>query len=155
MDFCDDRASMDCRGNRACMDCRDNRACMDCRDNRACMDCRDEPYLYYNLSLLANSRSQFLLDCLGRCLKLFISTDSTSSHEFASQFGLAIFLYAKNTQKLSRRPSPVQVFVECAGHGRSIASDNMSSNNSDHSGERLSQNGDNESLYLQDLKNVV
>ena len=36
--------------------------------------------------------------------------------------------------------------VECAGHGRSIASDN-----SDHSGARLSQNGD-ESLYVHDLK---
>ena len=28
----------------------------------------------------------------------------------------------------------------------------MSGNNSDHSGERLSQNGDNESLHLHDLK---
>ena len=93
--------------------------------------------------------------CLGRCLKLFVSTDSTSSHEFASQFGLAIFYTRKNTQKLSRKPSPTQVFVECAGHGRSIASDNMSGNYSDHSGERLSQNGDNESLYFHDLKNVV
>ena len=27
--------------------------------------------------------------------------------------------------------------------------------NSDHSDDRLSQNGDNESLYLLDLKNVV
>ena len=62
------------------------------------------------------------------------------------------FLYAKNTQKLSRRPTPAQVFFECAGHGRSIASDNMSGNNSDHSDERLSQNGNNESLYLHDLK---
>ena len=34
----------------------------------------------------------------GRCLKLFISTDSTSSHEFASQFGLAIF-YMRKTHK--------------------------------------------------------
>ena len=86
---------------------------------------------FLNLSLLANCRPQFLLDCLGRCLKLFISTGSTSSHESASQFGLAIFLYAKNTQKLSLRPSLAKVFVECAGHGRSIASDNMSGN-SDH-----------------------
>ena len=100
-------------------------------------------------------RSQLLLDCLGRCPKLFVSTDSASSNEFMSQLGLAIFLYTKNTQKLSRRPSPVQVFIECAGHGRSIASDNMSGNSSDHSGERLSQNGENESLYLHDLKNVV
>ena len=89
---------------------------------------------------------------------MFVSTDSrpTSSHEFAFRFGLAIFvLYAKNTQKLSRRPRLEQVSVECTGHGRSIASDNMSGDNSDHSGKRLSQNGDNESLYLHDLKNVV
>ena len=43
------------------------------------------------LSMLANCRSQFLLDRLGRCLKLFVSTDSTSCHECASQFGLAFF----------------------------------------------------------------
>ena len=110
---------------------------------------RGSCHLYYNC------RSQFLLDCLGRCLKLSVSTDGTSSHEVASHFGLAIFVYAKNTQKLSRRPSPAQVFVECASHGRSIAIDNMSGNNSDHIGERLNQNGDNESLYLHDLTNVV
>ena len=84
-----------------------------------------------------------------------------SSHEFASQFGLAIF-YTRKTHKRYREdrvprkfqfllhnwqimPSGTsrQVFVECAGHGLSIASDNMSGNNSDHSGERLNQNGDN------------
>ena len=62
--------------------------------------------LYYNsplslsvcLSQLANCRLQFLLDRLGRCLKLFVSTDSTSCHEFASQFSLAIFLYMKDIQ---------------------------------------------------------
>ena len=50
--------------------------------------------------MLANCRSHFLLDRLGRCLKLLVSNDSTSCHEFASQFGLDIlfFLYAKNTQ---------------------------------------------------------
>ena len=53
------------------------------------------------LSLLANCRSQLLLDCLGRCLKLFVSTDSTSSHEFASQFGPAIF-YTRKTHKSYR-----------------------------------------------------
>ena len=43
-----------------------------------------------------NGKSQFLLDCLGRCLKLmFVSTDKTSSYEFASQFGLAIFMREK------------------------------------------------------------
>ena len=60
---------------------------------------------------LANCRSQLLLDCFGRCIKLFVSTESTSSHEFSSQFGLA-FLYAKNIQKLSRRPALAQVSVE-------------------------------------------
>ena len=48
--------------------------------------------------MLSNCRSQFLLDRLGRCLKLFVSTDSTFCHEFASQLGLDIFVYAKNTQ---------------------------------------------------------
>ena len=60
---------------------------------------------YYN-SLFANCRSQLLLDHLGRCLKLVVgpSTDSTSCHEFASQFGLAIF-YTRKTPKNSRQPS--------------------------------------------------
>ena len=64
------------------------------------------------LSMLANCRSQFLLDRLGRCLKLFVSTDSTSSHEFVSQFGLAFFYTRKNTQKLSQRPTLAQVSIE-------------------------------------------
>ena len=46
-----------------------------------------------------------MLDRLRRCLKLFISTVIPSSHEFASQFGLAHFLQAKNTQKLSQEPN--------------------------------------------------
>ena len=50
------------------------------------------------LPVLANCRSQFLLDRLGRCLKLFVSTESTSCHEIASQFGQDIFLYVKITQ---------------------------------------------------------
>ena len=83
------------------------------------------------LSVLVNCRSQFLLDHLGRCFKLFISTDSISSHEFASQFGVAFCFYSKTTQKLSRRPTLTQVPVEQvlnekgrnAGHGRSITSD--------------------------------
>ena len=35
------------------------------------------------LSLFANCMSQFLLDCPGRYLKLFVSTVGPSSHEFA------------------------------------------------------------------------
>ena len=51
---------------------------------------------YVCLSVLANGRSQFLLDHLGRCLKLFVSTESTSCHEFVSQFGLEFFLSEKH-----------------------------------------------------------
>ena len=50
------------------------------------------------------------------------------------------FVYAKNTQRLSRRPSLAQVSVECATHSRLITSNNISGDNSDHSGERLNQN---------------
>ena len=31
-----------------------------------------------------------MLDRLGRCLKLFVSTESTSCHEFASQVGVEL-----------------------------------------------------------------
>ena len=73
--------------------------------------------LYYNspyvcLSVFANCRSQFLLDRLGRCLKLFVSTDSTSCHEFASKFGLAICIYAKKNQKtIANTESPARLFT--------------------------------------------
>ena len=42
------------------------------------MNGRSVFHLYYNvcLSMLANCRSQFLLDRLGRCLNLLVSTDS-------------------------------------------------------------------------------
>ena len=54
--------------------------------------------------MLANGRSQFLLDRLGRCLKLFVSTGSPSYHEFSSQFGLAI-LYTRKNPKNDRNNS--------------------------------------------------
>ncbi len=65
------------------------------------------------LSQLANCSSQFLLDRLGRCLKLFVSTESTCCHEFAFQFGLEFF-YAKNTQNLGETGPPVPVFISMA-----------------------------------------
>ena len=86
------------------------------------------------LSMIANSRSQFLLDRLGGCLKLLISTDSTSSHELMSQFGLKKN-YTEKTPKSYReeRPSGKCLLNEAAsdplkrgvnaGHGRSIDSD--------------------------------
>ena len=105
------------------------------------------------MSLFADCRSQFLLDRVGGCLKLFVSTESTSSHEFASQFGLAFF-YTWKTPKnyrenwVSRKGllneqalRPIKNGRN-AGHSPSIASDKMSGDNSDHSGDRLSQNGE-------------
>ena len=48
------------------------------------------------------------------------------------------------------------LFYMANGLNKELLNLNLNLNlNSDHSGERLSQNGDNESLYLHDLKNVV
>ena len=49
-----------------------------------------------NLVRISDCRSQFLLDRLERCLKLIVSYRGTSSHEFASQFGLEFFYTRKN-----------------------------------------------------------
>ena len=49
-------------------------------------------------STFADCRSQFPLDRLGRCLKLIVFYRGTSSHEFASQFGLEVFNTRKNSQ---------------------------------------------------------
>ena len=57
--------------------------------------CMDNFYTIILLKSFAVSKLQFLLDRLGRCLKLFVSTDSTSSHEFASQFGQQCFIREK------------------------------------------------------------
>ena len=89
------------------------------------------------------------LDRLGRCIKLFESTDIPSCHELASQFGLAFLCSRKSIAKTVSRTSvccmnkraPVEKRRN-TGHGRSIASDSMSGDNSDHSGDRLSQNGE-------------
>ena len=42
-----------------------------------------------------STRSQFLIDRLGRCLKLFVSLVIPSSHKFASEFGLLDKIIAK------------------------------------------------------------
>ncbi len=55
-------------------------------------------------------RSQFLFDRLGWCIKLFISTDSTSSHEFASQFGLTMcFIRETHTKAIAKTESRASV----------------------------------------------
>ena len=102
-------------------------------------------------SMLANRRSQFLLDRLGRCLKLFVSTESISCNEFASQFGLAICLYEKNNQNYRIAHMNVYLNEAATGHcspvtvDRSRVTTYMSSDTSDHIGPssfRLSQNGE-------------
>ena len=114
------------------------------------------------MSLFANFSSEFLHDRLGRWLKLFVSTDGPSSHEFASQFGLAIF-YTRKTPKHYRedrisRPvecllneqasAPSKTRVMPVTVSLSVASDNMSDDNSDHSGDRLSQNGEKQQVQI-------
>ena len=47
---------------------------------------------------------------------VFVSSDSTSSHEFARQFGLEFFLYARNTQNLGETGPPVPVFISMASN---------------------------------------
>ena len=64
------------------------------------------------MSKLANCRSQFLLDRLGRSLKLFVSSESTSCHKFASQFGLAIFVFAMNAQNFGKPDRPRMCLFE-------------------------------------------
>ena len=108
----------------------------------------------FNLSLFANCRSQFLLDRLGRCLNLFVLTESTTSPEFASQFGLAIF-YTRKTPKNHRED---RVSRKCLLNEQASAMSKrgatpvtvdrspatafiMIADNIDHSGDRLSQNG--------------
>ena len=65
-----------------------------------------------NMSLLSNCRTQFLLDRrLGRCLKLFVSTESTSCQEFVSQFGLALFIREKHPKPQGNRVDSTSVFL--------------------------------------------
>ena len=61
--------------------------------------------------MFANCRSQFLLDRLGRCVKLFVSTDSTSSHELASQFGQEFFYTRKTSKTIANTASHTRLFI--------------------------------------------
>ncbi len=60
------------------------------------------------LATFADCRSQFLLDRLGRCLKLIVSYRGTSSHEFASLFGLEFFIREKTPKPQSARSLTVR-----------------------------------------------
>ena len=50
-----------------------------------------------------------MLDRLGRCRKLIVSSESISCHEFASQFGLEFVLYAKKPPNISLIQSRLRV----------------------------------------------
>ena len=65
------------------------------------------------MSLFANCRSQFLLDRRGRCIKLIVSSESISCHEFASQFGLEFVLYAKNPKPIVNTESTACCLFQC------------------------------------------
>ena len=73
---------------------------------------------YVYISLLANCRSQCLLVRLGKCHKLFVSTDSPSCNDFAFQFGLAIFVYAKIPKSHVNRVARASVYLNepATGH---------------------------------------
>ena len=76
-----------------------------------------------NRPLFANCRSQVLLDRLGRCLKLTVSSESISFHEFASQFGLEFVLYAKKNPNLSLIQSrPLVIYFNGSPTGHCLAS---------------------------------
>ena len=94
--------------------------------------------------MLANSWSQFVLDRIGRCLKLFVTTESISCHEFSSQFGLAIFVMQKTPKTIANTESPARMFIlmkQLQAIVRRPATTYMSGDNGDYSGVRLSQNG--------------
>ena len=59
-------------------------------------------------STFVDCRSQCLLDRLERCLKLIVSYRGTSSHEFASQFGLEFFIREKTPKPQSARSLTVR-----------------------------------------------
>ena len=64
-----------------------------------------------------------MLDRLGRCLKLIVSSESISCHEFASQFGLEFVLYAKKNPNLSLIQSrPHVVYFNGSPTGHCLAS---------------------------------
>ena len=86
-------------------------------------------HVYYNYcrSKLANCRSQFLLDRLGRCIKLFVSTESTSCHRFASQFGPEFFynIMWKTPKTIANTASHTRLFIWMKHRSAPSNSDNL------------------------------
>ena len=64
-----------------------------------------------------------MLDRLGRCIRLIVSSESISCHEFASQFGLEFVLYAKKNPNISLIQSrPHVVYFDGSPTGHCLAS---------------------------------
>ena len=63
-----------------------------------------------------------MLDRLGRCVKLIVSSESISCHEFASQFGLEFVLCANKTPNLSLQSRPHVVYFNGSPTGHCLAS---------------------------------
>ena len=82
------------------------------KDRKTNISVRKRTKVIYTIILLKSvsrsyqtaGRNSCARDRLGRCIKLFVSTESTSCYEFASQFGLIFFIREKHPQ-LSRIPS--------------------------------------------------
>ena len=128
---------------------------------------------YVCMLVLANCGSQLLLDRLGICLKLIVSTDITSSHEVASQFGLAFF-YTRKAPTTYREdgPSLKCLLNEKVPLRRTQSIDHqrpagpattravnvvIAATDWANTAKTASQNGNNESIkiYLHGLKTVV
>ena len=117
--------------------------------------------------MFANCRSQFLLDRLGRCL--YVSSDSTSCHEFASQFCPAFFVrktsinYHESRSSriwlLNRPAAPVTMRSRLNGQrpvgAAATTAVILSRTDWPKQQKSASRNGDNQSLYLHGLNNVV
>ena len=102
---------------------------------------------------------------LSRFSRTGTNPGGTSSHEFASQFGLAFFLYAKNIHKLSRMPRLAHgcwmkrgVTLDSLVIGRPCPASThehlmvIAPTDWANTTKTTSQNGDNESLYIHALK---
>ena len=68
--------------------------------------------LLLNVYVAVRKLQQFLLERLGRCLKLFVSTVGPSCHELAFQLVLAIFIGEKKKKKLAKTELPRECSVE-------------------------------------------
>ena len=85
-------------------------------DRSQTTDLNNSPTLYHPTTALTSfvvynsARRPILLDRLGRCLKLIVSSRGTSCHEFASQFDLEFFIREKTPNQT--RPNGVY-FKSC------------------------------------------